>query len=411
MYHLPDRLFRLRRSALIAGVAGLLLGVIGLIFTPAQFFNAYLFAWFFWAGIALGGLAITMLHHLTGGDWGLAIRRDCEAAALTLPLLAVLFVPILFGLPYLFPWANPELVKADKILTHQSVYFNPQWFVIRAAIYFALWIILAWLLCAESMQYERTVDHRIVRKMRKVSAGGLVLHMVLVSMAAFDWVMSREMHFYSSIIGFMIAVGQALSALVFVVALMRILDDESEMHEFLTEPRLNDLGNLMLTLVILWAYMSFAQLLIIWMGNISHETPWYIHRGLSANHPNAWKWIALILLVLHFFTPFLILLWREAKRKLHVLTALAVGLLVLRSIDVYWLIAPSGADNPPGRSHVSWLDLPLLIGVGGVWFFMFVAMLRRRPLLARVELSPEEAAEAEEAARQAEQTGGAGAHA
>lgn len=406
-YHLPARLLRLQRLALIVGVVGLLLGAIGFFVNRPQFFNAYLFGWFFWLGIALGGLAITMLHHLTGGDWGLAIRRECEAAALTLPLMLGLFIPIMFGLPHLFPWANPHIVAGDKILTHQSVYFNPQWFIIRAAIYFIAWIALAWAICSESMQYERTVDYRIVKKMRKVSAGGLVLHMVLVTMASFDWIMSREAHFYSSIIGFMIAVGQALSVLVFAIALLRLLDEESEVHDFLTAPRLNDLGNLMLTLVILWAYMSFAQFLIIWMGNISHETPWYIHRGLSMKHPNAWKYVALLLLVFHFFVPFLILLWREAKQRLRMLTLLACVLLVLRALDTYWLIAPSFTDHP-GRRHVSWMDLPLLIGIGGLWFFMFVAMLRRRPLLARVELSPEEAAEAE---AKAHAHGGAGAHA
>jgi hypothetical protein len=409
-YHLPDRLYRLRHIALIAGIIGLLLGGMGVLVNPKQFFNSYLYAHFFWLGIALGGLAITMLHHLTGGDWGLAIRRECEAAALTLPLLALLFAPLFFGLHHLFPWADETIVATDKILQHQSVYFNPNGFILRAVICFVAWTVLAWMLCSESMQYERTVDYRIVRKMRRVSAAGLLIHFVTVSIASWDWVMSREMHFYSSILGIMIAVGQALSAMVFVIALLRTLDEESEMHEFLTENRLNDLGNLILTLVILWAYMSFAQFLIIWMGNISHETPWYVHRGLAASNPNGWKYVALILLVLHFFVPFLILLWREAKRKLYVLTSIALCLLVLRAVDVMWLIAPSFSDHPK-RTHLSWMDVPLIVGIGGIWFFMFVAMLRRRPLLAREELDPEEAEEAERAGHPGTRHGGAGAHA
>jgi hypothetical protein len=160
---------------------------------------------------------------------------------------------------------------------------------------------------------------------------------------------------------------------------------------------LNDLGNLILTLVILWAYMSFSQLLIIWMGNISHETPWYIHRGFAQTF-SPWKIVAVLLLVFHFFVPFLILLWREAKRSLNALTTLATFLLVMRVVDALWLIAPSGPDKPPGRSHISWMDLPLLLGMFGIWFAMFVAMLRRRPLVARVEMDEEEAAAAERSA-------------
>src|SRR5437667_5750011 len=197
-YHLPARLDRLQKLALLLGAGALLLGILGLLVRPAQFFNAYLFAWFFWLGIALGGLAFTMLHHLTGGDWGLAIRRECEAAAMTLPLLAIGFIPLAFGTRHLFPWGDVQLVAGDKILQQQQIYFNPTWFCIRAAIYFAVWCGLAWLLCSESMQFERGGDFAVVRKMRKVSAGGLLAFMVTVTMAAIDWIMSREVHFYSS---------------------------------------------------------------------------------------------------------------------------------------------------------------------------------------------------------------------
>jgi hypothetical protein len=395
-YHLPERLDRLQRVALLLGAVGLFLGAVGFFVNRAHFANAWLFAWFFWLGIALGGLALTMLHHLTGGDWGLAIRRECEAAALTLPLLAVMFIPIALYTRYLFPWANPDLVGGDQILSHQSVYFNTNWLIIRAIIYFAVWCILAWLLCSESMQFERSADFAVVRKMRKVSAFGLIAFMVTVSLAAIDWVMSREAHFYSTIMGFMVAVGMTLSALLLVVSLLGILDDESHLLHFLTPPRLNDLGNLMLTLVILWAYMSFAQFLIIWMGNIKPETPWYVHRGLG-QQPNGWRFIGLLLVVCHFFVPFLLLLFRNNKRHLPFLAALAVALLVLRVVDVHWLIAPSG---PERGARATWMDVPLVLGIGGIWFYLFVAMLRRRPLLARPEEDPEETRHSPQVAHQ-----------
>jgi hypothetical protein len=399
-YHLPAHLDRLQRLALLVGAIGIVLGIIGAFVQPREFFNAWHFAFFFVIGIPLGGLALTMLHHLTGGNWGLAIRRECEAAALTLPLMALLFLPTIFGTGHLFPWADQALVKSDSIIRHQAQYFNTTWFTIRAAIYFIVWIALAVLLGRWTLEYERTDDWRIVKKIRKISAVGLIALVVTISLASFDWVMSREKHFYSTIMGLMIAVGMTASALVLVVALLRALDEESEMHTFLGGDVLNDLGNLMLTLVILWAYMSFSQLLIVWMGNISHETPWYLHRGIG-NSPSGWKFVALLLLIFHFFVPFFILLSRDAKRDLRILTSLALLLLVMRMLDAYWLIAPSGPEN---RRHVSWMDLPLLVGILGLWFAMFVAMLRRRPLVARVEMDEEEA----EAARAGHGTHGPG---
>jgi hypothetical protein len=392
LYHLPLRLDRLQRFGLIIGVVGLALGIIGGFMQPAQFFNAWHYAFFFCIGIPLGGLAITMLHHLTGGNWGLAIRRECEAAALTLPLMALLFIPIALGTRHLFPWASAELVRDDKILQHQSIYFNNTWFILRAVIYFAVWIVLATLLGRASLEYERTDDFRIVRRIRKISAGGFFFLVVTISLAAVDWVMSREMHFYSTIIGFIVAVGMALSALVLVVALLRILSEEEDLRNFLSGDVLNDLGNLIFTLVILWAYMSFSQLLIIWMGNISHETPWYIHRGIG-QQLSPWRFVALLLLIFHFVVPFLLLLSRDAKRDLRFLSALAAMILVMRALDVYWLIAPSSGPNEL-RPRVSWMDLPLVVGMFGLWFAVFVAMLRRRPLVARVEMDEEEAAAA-----------------
>ena len=412
-YHLPARLDRLQWLGLVVGVVGIVIGLIGAFTQPALFFNAYHYAFFFCIGIPLGGLAITMLHHLTGGNWGLAIRRECEAAALTLPLMAVLFIPIALGTKHLFPWGNEELVHHDKILQHQHVYFNSTWFIIRGVFYFVVWIAMAVMLGKWSLEFERTDDIRTLKRIRKLSAGGLLAFIATLSMAAFDWVMSREMHFYSTIIGLMIAVGMALSALVFAIAMLRILAEEEDLRNFLSGDVLNDLGNLILTLVILWAYMSFAQFLIIWMGNISHETPWYIHRGLG-QMANGWKFVALVLLIFHFAVPFLLMLSRDAKRDLKFLSSVAIMVLVVRALDVYWIIAPSSGPTHDDRQKVSWMDFPLLIGMFGLWFAMFVAMLRRRPLLAREELDPEEAEEAERAGHPGTKHGkhgGASAHA
>ena len=387
-YHLPERLERMQRLSLLVGGAGLAVGILGGFFSGKVFFNGWLFAWYFWLSISLGGLGMVMLHHLTGGDWGLAIRRECEAAALVTPIMFVLFLPMMLGTYYLFPWGNHDWVQSDPILRAQHIYFNGLWFFLRNVCYFACWSVLAAMLASETMQFERTIDYRVVRKMRNLSAGGMVLFFVTVTLASYDWFMSREAHFYSTIIGLMVACGMGLSAMAFVTALLAVLDDESEMLHFLTPPRLNDIGNLILTLVILWAYMSFAQLLIIWIGNIRTETPWYVHRGLGAD-PNGWRWIGLFLAFCGFLIPFLLLLSRDLKRHLPFLTAIAIGVLFVRAIDVLWLVAPSA---PPyvGTGHVVWLAIPLFFGIGGIWFWVFVYMLRRRPLLARTEEEPQQ---------------------
>jgi len=299
-----------------------------------------------------------------------------------------LFLPLMFGLYYLFPWGNADWWQNDPILRGQRIYFNGPWFFIRNVIYFAAWSVMAWVLASQTMRFERTADYRVAYRMQKVSAGGMVLFFVTVTLASFDWFMSREAHFYSTILGFVVACGMGLSAMCFVVALLAVLADDSTLLRFLTPPRLNDLGNLILTLVILWAYMSFAQLLIIWIGNIRTETPWYVHRGIGAD-PNGWRWVGLFLAFCGFLFPFLLLLMRGIKRYLPFITGLAAGLLVVRAIDVLWLVAPS---TPPyvRTGDVVWLAVPLLIGIGGIWFWAFVAMLRRRPLLARPEVNPEE---------------------
>jgi hypothetical protein len=387
---LPEEMNRLQRIALLVGIAGLIAGVIGFFVNRTQFYNAWLFAWFFWLGVALGSMAITMLHHLTGGDWGIAVRRTCEAAALTLPLLLVLFIPVLTGMSALFPWANASMVRGDHVLEFQHQHWtNPTFFTIRALVYFAIWIGLTMLICSLSIKFDQTDDYSFVRRIRKASAIGLIVYMFTMSLASIDWVISREPHFYSTVIGFMITVGQTLSGMVLAVALLPIETKIEVMDNFLTPPRRNDLGNLILTLVILWAYVSFAQLLVVWMGNIKPETPWYVDRGLG-QIPNGWRWVGLAVALLHFFMPFFILLSRDAKRHLRILAGLALALLILRALDVYWLVAPSPGGRPAHMSaghisHVSWMDLPLLLGIGGVWFVLFVGILRRRPLLPHPE--------------------------
>lgn len=370
---LPPQWDRLQQRALLVGVVSLGLCLGGAWWQPAQFFHSYLLAYLFWLGIALGSLAIVMLHHLTGGAWGLIIRRTLEASSRTLPLLAVLFVPLLFGLADLYSWARPDLVAGDELLQHKSPYLNVPFFVLRAILYFAVWLGLAYWVNQWSLRQDHTADPALARRLETLSGPGLVLYGGTVTFASFDWGMSLEPHWFSTIYGVMFMVGHALTALAFAIIVVMLLVERQPFVAVVTPAHLLDLGNLLLAFVVLWAYIAFSQFLIIWSGNLVEEIPWYMRRLAGG-----WQWIAVFLLVFHFALPFLLLLSRRTKRNLRLLATVAVGLLVVHLLDVLWLVAP--AFHQTGLS-IHWMDIVAPIGIGGVWLARFIQQFKARALL------------------------------
>ena len=375
---IPPSMERFRRLALLTGAGGLLLCIIGWIFSAEAFYRSYLFAWVFFVGITAGSMAWTMMHHLVGGGWGRAIQRIVEAAAMNLPLMLLLFIPIVFGLRWLYPWADAVKVSHDDILRHKAAFLNPGFWTLRALIYFGLWITLTVLLVRGSTRYDQSRSLGVADRMRRLSAAGLVIYMLTMSLAGLDWIMSREPHYYSTIFGFIMVVGQALSALLVAVIVLTLLVTREPLRSFVTLGHFNDLGNLMLTCVILWAYVAFAQFLITWMGNIQEEVKWYWLRTRGF-----YGALAAILIGLHFFAPFLLLLSKELKRRPEALACIAAGLLFLRLIDIYWMVVPTG--GPVRSINRYWLNIAALVGIGGLWIAAFLWHLGRRPLLAESE--------------------------
>ena len=364
---------RTQRGALIVGLAGLVLCVLGAFLSLDQFLQSYLWAYLFWLGIALGCVGVVMVQHLAGGGWGVVIRRLLEAGAMTLPLMAVLFLPVLLGPQYLYTWAQPEVVRADELLQHKQPYLNVPFFVIRAVLYFAIWIGMAYILNRWSHQQDRTADPALARRLRLLSAGGLVLYFVTMTFASFDWAMSLDPHWYSTIYGALFVIGQVLTTLAFVITILALLSDREPLSRAVTANHFNDLGNLLLAFVMLWAYMSFSQFLIIWAGNLPEEVVWYLQRTTGG-----WAWIPPILIIFHFALPFLLLLQRGAKRRPRVLAGIAVGIICMHLLNLFWLVMP--AFHADGL-HVHWLDLAAPLGIGGLWIAAFVWLLRRKPLL------------------------------
>jgi hypothetical protein len=389
----PAGMERIQQRALIVGVVALLLCIVGAFLSPAsrlQFFHSYLLAYVFWIGLTLGCLAILMLQHLTGGAWGLVIRRVLEAGTKTLPLMAILFLPIavdLFIGHNLYIWSNPEAVKVDEILQHKSKYLNAPFFLVRTVIYFGIWLAFTFQLNKLSDEQDRADAAKalgIAAKFQKLGGAGVLIYALTVSFAAFDWLMSLDPHWFSTIFGILILEGQVLSAFAFVIVVSSILAQRKPLMGVLQPHHFHDLGKLMLAFIMLWGYFNLSQYLIMWSGNLPEEIPWYLHRQYGG-----WRFVGLGLMVLHFALPFVLLLSRSLKRNYRMLSIVAVIVLVMRLVDLFWIVGPEVSIVPKVITgemeyhgfHLSWMDIAAPVGMGGIWLWIFVSQLRSRPLL------------------------------
>ncbi|MCH8275305.1 MAG: hypothetical protein IH851_11000 [Armatimonadetes bacterium] len=368
-------LAKLRTMALIVGVAGLALLAAGYFRGDPYAPQSYLVGYYSWLVLTLGCLCMAMLHHLVRARWGFPIIRFFEAGTKLLPLMALLFVPILFMLPQLYDWARPEVVAQSEVLQRKAPFLNVPFFTVRAAVFFAFWIGLAHVLYKWSREEDRTGDPSLANKRANLSAPGTALFVLVCSFAVTDWVMSLEEHWYSTIFGLMFVIGQALTALALATAFLTSVADREPFSEFVTERLLRDLGNLLLTLVILWAYMSFAQYLIIWSGNLREEITYFVDR-----REGAWQLFGIALVFLHFMLPFFLLLSSHIKRSPKLLRAVAIWILVFRVADMLWTVIPSFHRT---GVQLHWMDAAAFLGIGGLWVWVFARQLQRSPLLPR----------------------------
>jgi hypothetical protein len=369
-------LARLQQRALIVGVIGLLAGGIGAFANPDQFFRSWLVGFLFCLGLTTGSLALLMLQHLSGGQWGLMGRRIFEAASRTLPIVVLLFLPILFGLPRVFEWAHPEAVSHDPILQKKAPYLNVPFFIGRAVLYFGVWLLCVWLLNKWSAGQDRreiAVEPEDTRRFRVVSGPGLLAYCLTMTFAGVDWVMSLDAHWYSTIFGLILVVGQGLAAFALVIAILALLSESEPVASYLNSRHFHDLGKLMFAFVMLWAYLAFSQFLIIWGGNLPEEAPWYLRRTTGG-----WGSIALLIVIGHFALPFMLLLSQNLKRNRTRLAVIAVLILVMRYVDLLWLVEPNYTHS---GFPIHWMDLAIPAGLVGVWLFLFARQLRSRTLL------------------------------
>jgi hypothetical protein len=385
-YTVPAAEFDTRRSrALIAGGVGLAACAVGFVVAPAQFYRAWLVAYLLFLGIALGSMALMMIQHLSGGAWGI-FRRIFEASSRTIPLLAVLFIPILLGMHDLYPWTHAELVAEDHILESKKPYLNTLFFIARAVFYFACWWGLSALLNKLSLRQD-TGEAGVNSPIQRLSGGGLVLYALTVTFAGIDWIMSLNPHWFSTLFGFLLMGGQGLAALSFTVIVATLLMPRVPTEGWLKPNHFHDLGKLMFAFVMLWAYFNFSQYLLIYAANLQEEVPYMLTRT-----SNGWQYLALFLVGFHFFVPWLLLLSRDRKRNPHRLVLVAFWLLFVRFADLYMMVTPEFAATGAnlhalhGEEHVShffvhWLDFAAPLAIGGLWVWMFFTQLGRRPII------------------------------
>ncbi|MGH9529126.1 MAG: hypothetical protein ACRD2S_04320 [Terriglobales bacterium] len=373
----PPVALTIQRRSLIVGVIFAIIGIIFAFINPDQFFRSYLLGFMAWLGLTLGCMSFLMLHHLTGGKWGMVVRRPLEAAISTLPLLAVLFIPLIIGMRHVYVWTDAAAMAQDahlKDLTHS--YLTPTGFVWRGIVYFVIWMLLAWRLNKVSAEQDHPPVRNLSPRFRNIAGPGLVIYSFSMSFAVIDWVMSLTPPWISTIYAMIYLVGQFLSAVCFMVVVERIFFPYKPVSSYLKPKEVQDHGKLMLTFIMLWAYFSFSQLLIIWAGNLPDEITFYTRR-----FHHGWEYVGLFLIAFHFAVPFAILLSRSLKRDPRRLVWVAVWVIFMRYVDLYWFIEP----NFHQQFYWHFLDAVVPVAIGGFWLSLFFRNVRRRPLLPQYD--------------------------
>lgn len=369
--YLHANMKRLRLSVLVAGILLLAASVAGAYFSPNDFFRSYLIGYLYFIGIGLGSMAFLMIHYLTGGAWGVVTRRTLEAATRTLPLLAILFIPIAIGIGNLYDWARPEVLQHDRILLHRSAYSNPDFFWARAGIYLVVWNVFAYFLTRCSIGQDRGLP--VHSRLQKLSAGGLIFYLFSLTFAAIDWSESLETRWASSMWGLMSIAAEGLTALAFLVVVMAVLSRREPMSRVLKPDHFHDLGKMLLANLMLWAYFAFVQYLIVWIENLTDEIQYYLPRTGTS-----WGWLGVARIVVLFLIPMMLLLNRSLKRNAYLLAGVAVIILVMRYFDVVWIVLPSYYRH---GFRIQWMDVLTPLGLAGIWLWAFLRELPRFPLL------------------------------
>ena len=363
--------------ALMVGLVALVVSAIGWWLDSPRFYHAYLVAYVFWVSLALCAMFFVMLHHLANAQWSVVIRRISEALMAPIPLLAILFIPLIFGMPDLYEWARPDVVATDHMLQTKAPWLNQTFFIIRTAVYFIIWSWLAHRLYNLSVASDKGLTREQLHAMRKTSAYGMLLFSLTITFAGFDWLMSLNAHWYSTIYGVCYFAGGLLGLVNLLIVLTMWLRRKGVLRQEITAEHYHDLGKLMFGFIIFWAYVSFSQYLLIWYANIPEETVWYLNRW-----EGSWQTVSMVMLFGQFAVPFCVMIFRGIKRSLGLLTGVAVWLLAMHWVNMYWLVLPTYTHHHGLHgAHFSWMDLTTMLALGGLFFWAFWAKFVTKPVV------------------------------
>ena len=375
-FRLGPKAASVERISGVIGALGLLLCVAGFFSNRAIFFQSYLFAFLYWAGFSLGGLGVLVLNNTVGGRWGVTSRRYFEAAMRTLPYIFLLFLLLLLGMNQIYPWTHIDSVPdaiSRGILRHKQPYLNVPFFILRAFIYFAVWMFWGMRVARWFDQQDQTGDPSIRERLRAFSAPGCLVVTLTVTFAYIDWLLSADAQFFSTIYGAMLLFGDVLQTFALVIVALVLTSRGDRFGGRINPVILHDIGNMMFAFTIFWTYLSVSQLIIVWPADLPQEIGWYLVRVKGG-----WKVLATMISLVMFLIPFLALLSQDRKRDPIRLMRVAMWILVARVIDLFWIVVPTFRTN---GFVVHWTDLAAFFGIGGVWVYLFLGQLRRRPLL------------------------------
>ena len=381
----PAIVARFRTTAMVVGAICSVIAIVVAVLDLRLFLQSWLVGFMFWLGLTLGCLTLLMLQYTTGGNWGILGRRFWEAATKTLPFLFLMWLPLVFGMKVLYPWVS---MKPEDLLADRAKYWlNPTLFIIRGLIYFALWGLWAWRLNRWSRREESgdATPQRFVR-IQNFSGAGIVMYAITISFAAIDWIMSLSPMWWSTVFGMVFMVGECLTAFAFTIYLLARFAQVEPLTGVVKPDHYHDYGKLMFAFVVLWAYLSFSQWLVIWQANITGEIRWYLDRV----HGH-WKILATLLIFFHFVLPFAILLSRSLKRQPRKLVRMAFWILVVRLVDLFWYVQPSFHPSVEVHGDVSTLapmgwpvvlmNVVNVLAIGGLWLTIFYYYLGKRSLM------------------------------
>ena len=366
------------RLVWVSAAAGVLGTAVSVLLVTDQFYFSWLVSFMYFLSIALGGLFFVLVLFLTRAGWGVVVRRIAENAMATLPLFALMFIPIWVGRKELFHWTHEDAVAADVILQGKLTYLNtssvwPPGFLARAVIYFALWTLMSLWFVRQSQRQDGGGDHRITRRLQAASGPAIIVYALSSSFAAFDWMMSLDPHWYSTMFGVYYFAGTLIGIFSFMVVVIVVMQAMGLLRDVISIEHFHDLGKLLFAFTVFWAYIAFSQYFLIWYSNLPEETFWYLHRL-----EGSWRSVSILLAVGHFAVPFFFLMPRTIKRKTGLLLLGALWMLLMHFIDIYWLVMPVLHRH---GFQIDILDLTTFIGVGGIFFAAFGWNMRRRALI------------------------------